>query len=136
LLTNKQLGELGELAFLHKAISLGFRVSKPWGESCAYDFIVDWRGHLSRVQVKCVHGYHPGGTYLLACARRRSLPPYEVIHYRPSEVDFLAGYVVPEDTWYIIPISLFCRRASISIPRDRRRGLFAAHREAWRLLQR
>src|ERR1700675_2682302 len=45
----KRRGELAELAFLKKAIGMGFLVSKPWGDSDRYDFIVDgggkrWRG--------------------------------------------------------------------------------------------
>jgi len=135
LLTYKQLGELGELAFLHKAISLGFRVSKPWGESCSYDFIVDWRGRLNRVQVKCVHRMHPRGSYHLKCSSSRTSPPFKFVHYRPAKVDFIAGYVVPEDTWYIIPVSLICRKDFVTIPRDPRRGCVARHREAWDLLQ-
>jgi hypothetical protein len=27
------MGEVAESAFLHKALELGFRVAKPWGES-------------------------------------------------------------------------------------------------------
>jgi len=136
LLTYKQLGELGELAFARKAVSLGFHISVPWGESCAYDFIVDWRGRLNRVQVKCVSGRHARHCYQLNCCRRSTTPPRRLVHYRPNEVDFLAGCVVPENTWYIIPAALFCRRFSLTIPRDPRRGVAAACREAWHLLQR
>ncbi len=40
-LTCKAKGELGELAFVHKAASLGFGVAKPHGENEPYDFILD-----------------------------------------------------------------------------------------------
>ncbi|PYV75282.1 MAG: hypothetical protein DMG97_06765 [Acidobacteria bacterium] len=45
-------GEVGELAFMRNAISLGFGVAKPWGDSDHYDFILNL-GHLFwRIQVK------------------------------------------------------------------------------------
>lgn len=37
----KRRGELVEVAFLHKAVSLGFGVAKPYGDSESYDFILD-----------------------------------------------------------------------------------------------
>ena len=49
----KRTGELAEAAFLLKAESLGLRVSKPWGDSERYDFLLDSSGRLCRVQVKC-----------------------------------------------------------------------------------
>ena len=54
---SKRRGELSELAFLHKATSLGFGVSKPYGNSERFDFILISRGwpegdKLFRVQIK------------------------------------------------------------------------------------
>ena len=37
----KWQGELAEMAFQHKAASMGFTVTKPYGENESYDFIVD-----------------------------------------------------------------------------------------------
>ena len=51
---SKRKGELSEAAFLLKATSLGFGVAKPWGDSERYDFILDSRERLWRVQVKSV----------------------------------------------------------------------------------
>ena len=36
--SGKKRGELAELAFLHKAVSLGFPVSKTYGDSDRFDF--------------------------------------------------------------------------------------------------
>ena len=33
ILISKRRGEVAELAFMHKVISMGFRVAKPWGDS-------------------------------------------------------------------------------------------------------
>jgi len=53
----KRRGEAGEAAFLAKASSLGFSVSKPWGDSDRYDFVLDSGHGLLRVQVKSVSCY-------------------------------------------------------------------------------
>jgi hypothetical protein len=42
-LTTKRRGELAELAFVLKAASLGFGVSRPFGDSERYDAILDAR---------------------------------------------------------------------------------------------
>src|SRR5580692_13186298 len=46
------LGELGEVAFMHKATSLGFGLALPYGHLHRYDFIVESGRNLWRVQVK------------------------------------------------------------------------------------
>ncbi len=48
----RRVGEIGELAFIQKAIRKGFLVSKPWGDSDRYDAVTDWKGRLLRVQVR------------------------------------------------------------------------------------
>jgi len=86
---------------------------------------------LHRVQVKCSTQLL-NGLYRVNAHRRtqgRAVP------YLASEIDFFAAYIIPEDTWYVIPIhaihstSLFFRRR-----RDRRPGLYDQFREAWHLL--
>jgi hypothetical protein len=47
--SHKRRGEIAELGFLYKAASMGFAVTKPYGDSESYDFVVDsgdrfWRG--------------------------------------------------------------------------------------------
>ncbi len=45
-------GEIAEALFVAKALSLGMNVSKPFGQNCRYDFMVEVMGRVSRVQVK------------------------------------------------------------------------------------
>jgi PD-(D/E)XK endonuclease len=88
---------------------------------------------LWRVQVKCSTQLSTG-LYRINAHRRlngRAVP------YLPGEIHFFAAYIIPEDTWYIIPLraargvtSLLFRRR-----RDRRPGLYDAYREAWHLLR-
>ena len=86
---------------------------------------------LHRVQVKCSTQLL-NGLYRVNAHRRTQ---GRAVLYLPSEIDFFAVYIIPEDTWYVIPIlaihatSLFFRRR-----RDRRPGLYDQFREAWHLL--
>jgi hypothetical protein len=48
----KRRRELGEITFLQRATALGLRVSKPFGDSDPYDFIVDNGRRRWLVQVK------------------------------------------------------------------------------------
>jgi hypothetical protein len=88
---------------------------------------------LWRVQVKCSTQLSTG-LYRINAHRRlngRAVP------YLPGEIHFFAAYIIPEDTWYLIPLAaargvtslLFRRR------RDPKPGLYDAYREAWHLLR-
>ena len=88
---------------------------------------------LWRVQVKCSTQI-ANGMYHLNAHRRtggRAVP------YLPGEIDFLAAYIIPEDTWYIIPLQAFLGSTSLLFRRraDRKPGLYDAYREAWHLLR-
>jgi hypothetical protein len=128
----KKLGELAELAFLYKAVSLGFPVSKTYGDSDRFDFIVHSSQHFWKVQIKSssklVHGGYPVN------AKRRVRD--QLIPYTPDEIDFLAAYVAPEDAWFIIPIQALQSRTSFRVypRRSNKKGPFDHHREAWYLM--
>ncbi len=181
----KRRGELAELVFLLIATRLGFGVSKPYGDSERYDFILDSRDLVSRadahvataapgrraaqvhraaaaapsyprslrgknarlarilcpltptpplyrVQVKCSTQLL-NGLYRINAHRRSGR---RAVPYLPGEIDFIAAYIIPEDTWYIIPLhavrgtSLLFRRK-----KDRRPGLYDQYRQAWHLLR-
>jgi hypothetical protein len=63
-LNTERIGELAEAAFLHKAVGLGFRVTKPWGDSERYDFVLDSGTRLWRVQIKCTAVERAGGYHI------------------------------------------------------------------------
>jgi hypothetical protein len=129
-LTRKQRGEMAEAAFLAKAAGLGFRVSKPWGESSRYDLIVDNGRKLLRVQVKSAHRADDFGGYTFHAHGNTARA------YRSSEIDFLAAYVVPVDTWYLFPVEEFRKYKSMKLfpSSRRRRSKFEKFREAWRMV--
>jgi hypothetical protein len=128
----KRRGELAELAFALKAASLGFSVSKPYGDSDRYDFIVDFGKRIARVQVKSVSGLYRG-VY--------SVSLHHGIHgilcpYTPAEIDFVAVYIFPENAWFIVPGEAFNAKGGIHMyPAERGEcGMYDRFREAWCLL--
>jgi hypothetical protein len=125
----KLRGELVELRFMTCATEHGLRVSKPWGESSRYDFVVETGGRFLRVQVKsttCLRG----SNYICSTVGANQKA------YNRAEIDFFAIYIIPVDAWYIVPIAFV---------RDKKRGLcftphnshskHAPYKEAWHLLQ-
>jgi hypothetical protein len=48
----KRRREIAELAFMQKAISLGFGIAKPWGDSDRYDYILVSGRSFWRVQIR------------------------------------------------------------------------------------
>jgi len=88
---------------------------------------------LWRVQVKCSTQLE-NGLYHLNAHRRtggRAVP------YLPGEIDFLAAYIIPEDTWYIIPLEAFLGSTSLLFRRstDPKPGLYDEFKEAWHFLR-
>ena len=57
--------------------------------------------------------------------------------YSESETDFFAVYIIPEDTWYILPVREVVGRVRLLFrPKGyHRRDIYAHYREAWHLLR-
>jgi hypothetical protein len=109
-------------------------VSKPYGDSARFDFVVGQDRPLHRVQVRSTRIFTNSRAWV--CRFTRSNPP---VRYSSRDFDFLALYVVPHDVWYVIPMSAIkpaplyiCVYPHIS----RSRGRWEQYREAWCLLTR
>ncbi len=129
-LTCKAKGELGELAFVHKAASLGFGVSKPHGENEPYDFILDSGKRLWRVQVKSIFSPFRSGYRTMGQRSNHDM-------YKTNEVDFVIVYIAPLGIFYVIPLKyLSASRAIALYPSGCKSGggHFERWREAWHLL--
>jgi hypothetical protein len=127
-LTRKRRGEMAEAAFLHKASRMGFGVSRPWGDSEPYDLIVDSGKKLWRVQVKSASHVNKWGGYMVRATGNDTRKKYSL-----EEIDVLVAYIVPEDLWYVIPVTLFRTIKGVKLypaPR-RRRSKYEVYREAW-----
>jgi hypothetical protein len=126
----KEKGELAELAFLHKAASLGFGVAKPYGDSESYDFILDSGKRFLRVQVKSIH------------TRTQWVYRTQAHHnsgqrYTAEDIDFLVAYVVTPDIWYVIPVNCVTAASALSFYPSgcqKNGGQFECYREAWHLM--
>ncbi|SRR5581483_947825 len=136
-------GEYAESAFLARAIALGFRVSKPWGDSAPYDFILEKKltgggrrltARIIRVQVKSAWVRTSYGRYRIRTSgtgtRRR------MRSYSPSEVDFVIAWVVPRDVWYVIPVAAICGKDTVALRPNlpKNAGGWERYREEWGLL--
>ena len=127
----KSKGEWAEISFMKKAMGLGFTISQPYGDSRLFSFLLLVSGRrVLRIQVKSCwkmcKGYYPLNTH---CAYRR--------RYRSRDVDFVVGYVVPENAWYVIPVSKITGTTSALFPhKPRSRGRYEKYRDAWHLLRR
>ncbi len=123
----KRGGEAAEAEFIARAAGYNFRIAKPWGDSDAYDVLVGMGQGFLRVQVKstacfrgCAYRVKGGG----------SAGPYS-----KDDIDFLAAHIVPEDTWYIVPVEVFSGVDALHFnPRARAKGQYERYREAWCLL--
>lgn len=129
----KARGELAEARFLAKALDLGFVVSKPFGDNARYDFILDWEGVISRVQVKSAWTRSRRGDYQFGAspAQLRGERPRP---YHRNEIDFLVACIVPDDAWFIIPVAAISTRNHLMLT-TRSSHPFARYRDAWDLLQ-
>ena len=128
--STKLQGELAEVCFLWRATQLGFTISRPYGDA-RYDFVVDSGRTLHRVQVKSV-SKPLRGVYRISTSSGRTAKK----GYTSDEIDFLAGYVIPEDAWYIVPIALVPGYVCIHVcPHRRSRRKYERFREAWHLLR-
>ncbi len=128
--TCKLQGEWAELLFMARAAEHGFSVSKPWGESQAYDVTVESGGKFLRVQVKSTASTSGYKGYVCSFIQTGTPP------YRREQVDFFAIYVIPEDVWYIIPSEVATRQKyNILLSPRRKKQKYTRYIEAWGLLR-
>lgn len=122
----KRRGEWAELCFMARAAEHGLCVSKPWGETAHYDFVVETEGKLLRVQVKSTFSNRKG-KYRCGVHGSRGA-------YAADAFDFIAAYLVPENLWYIIPAEKIEGKEAIMISPKLETAKYRDYREAWNLL--
>jgi PD-(D/E)XK nuclease superfamily protein len=129
----KRRGEWAELKFLLRATEAGILVSKPYGDSARFDFILGHRSPLHRVQVRSTRILTNSDAYI--CRLTWGNPP---VRYARNDFDFLAALVVPCDAWYIVPIAAILgrRHASFYPHHPNTHSRMEPYREAWHLLSR
>jgi len=130
-ITRKQQGEIIEVAFLHKAIELGFSVTKPYGDCEAYDFVVDSGSRMWRVQVKSSYSKRNSAYFINACRNRPYKKPYS-----PEEIDFMVVYTTPDEAWYVIPATALAGHNTLCLHPHMKDsiGMFEKYKGAWCLM--
>ena len=111
-----------------RAAEHGLSVTRPWGETSRYDFVVEHKAHFARVQVKSTM-FKQGRSYY--CSVRGSRGPYV-----GDPFDFVAAYLIPEDIWYIIPVERFKGQGTITLIPNNKNSKYKQNEEAWHLLRR
>jgi PD-(D/E)XK endonuclease len=89
---------------------------------------VEFNGHMSRVQVKSTWSEeqrHKGYRFPTCTWHRQ---------YRAQDVDFIAAYVAPKDTWYIVPMRAIVGQTRMRIGEKENTPKYKRYREAWKLL--
>ena len=128
--SEKEKGYLAEMAFVTKAMSLGFNVCKPMGETAGFDFTVESGLEVKKVQIKSRWNKWERRYSLRISGSKRP--------YRADETDFVIVYIVPEDAWYVLPVNVVAgRQIGHFYPhRSSSGGRLEMYREAWHLLGR
>jgi PD-(D/E)XK endonuclease len=123
----KLRGEWAESVFVERASARGLAVSKPWGDSKSFDFVVGSPGRFVSVQVKSTT-VEMGGGYMCTVKKNNQ-------RYARGAFDFLAAYVIPEDVWYIVPAGKFAGRVTLILSSNSAEAKYEKYREAWDLLR-
>jgi hypothetical protein len=133
----KQRGEWVELQFMAQAAKRRLAVSKPWGDTQAYDVGIEHGQNFLRVQVKSTTA-RSGAGY-----RCMFMPNYlKKCDYSLDQIDLFAAYGIPVDAWYLIPAALLlgARRRTMAAlapvvpPAKKASYRYECYREAWNLL--
>lgn len=132
---SKKQGELNQLRFLLKCYEKGFQVSLPYGDSAKYDCVVDGNGKLYRVQIK--------STSYQDKSRRQDR--YKIIAsggcdakkpYTKDDIDILAVYIVPHNTWYLVPVErLEAHISTYFAPQREGKGKYEPFKEGWEIFE-
>ena len=126
--TYKQRGEWVELLFMTCAARRGFNVSKPWGDSARYDVCLEHNGRFLRVQIKSTDRW-AGSAY--SC----TLYAFHQRAYTTNQIDYFAIYIVPDDIWYIFPVSKLLGQTAVILTPHRKGHKHERYKEAWDLLR-
>ena len=150
--TSKLRGEWVELRFMTRAAELGLMVSKPWGDSAPYDFVLG-----RQIEARQIEAHHPEASRTNAHSLDpRNQPSFLRVQvkstshqrgrsfkcnisandgpYLPGQLDFIAAYIIPADTWYILPAHVAAGQIHVMLSPHLATAKYSPYREAWHLL--
>lgn len=117
---NIKKGLLTELRCEYDFSNLGYIVSKPITSDSRYDYIVDVKGKLLRIQCKTGAAYdeEENAFSFLCCSTNWNS---KSIHsYSKSEIDYY--YVVFKDKSYLVPVEVGNRKVKILRLKTKNKG--------------
>jgi hypothetical protein len=130
----KRRGSQYEAAFVTQALKRGLDILEPYGDYMPYDVMVqNADGRIQRIQVKGTNSPIKGkpGYKILAAGGN-----LKKVALSPAEVDVLAAYVEPEDTWYLVPVVKLNGNMSVYLnPNTKLNGRFEVWKDAWNVFQ-
>jgi hypothetical protein len=131
----KQMGELWELDFLRKALGMGMIVSKPWGDSYRYDFVVDTAGKLWRVQVRATESRFGARGYAVHASVYKGR---KIVGLTKKDIDVIVAYIANRNIWYVVPVQAFVPRKNLWFYPDgsKKGAMFEKFRDAWWVMTR
>jgi hypothetical protein len=133
---SKAQGDIAEITFLLKAKKLGLTCLTPYSAITPYDIVVDTGSRLIKVQVKSSNtnmtrnGRRYDYKYKVGLGKGK----HSKTRYNQNEVDIFAVYIIPEDTFYIIPFGAV-RTINIYIHTDKNDHTFSKYRENFDLIK-
>lgn len=95
---NPHKGFLAEQEFVLEALKNSFRVSQPLFQQEVYDFVLDYKGKLNRIQVKATGEFDIKQQRYSLTVRKKDGTIYD-----KSEIDFIVA-IIPNNIYYIIPV--------------------------------
>lgn len=129
---NNQNGNIAEGKFISEAISRGFSISKPVVGESQYDYILDNKKELIRVQVKSTHKH------------RKENDRYKINTnygggdkklYTNGDIDIFAIYVADCDVWYFISIDDIQAKTINLYPHRESNGSYESYKDNWKVLR-
>lgn len=104
LLSSHYIGKITELEVARSFLSLGYQVCEPLVADSRYDFIVDIKGKLYKIQVKTSTLKEDGSYIEFATSTSHTNTKGTVnIKYSPNDVDYFA--TMYDGQCYIVPIN-------------------------------
>jgi len=126
---NNRQGAWVEALFVARATAKELNIARHWNPASRYDFLVEYKGGICRVQVKSCSYPKRRDRYDCVYQRVKQRP------YADTEFDFVAVYVVPEDLWYVIPTKVLGTVQVIGLSPYLSRSKYYRYQEAWDLLR-
>lgn len=123
-------GAIGEAAFIVEALKRGIETCIPYEQISPYDVLVKTKSGWKRVQVKTCDSMHKCGGYKVTCSKRG-----DKVRYTRKDTDLVAAYIIPEDTFYIVPIKEVRSTTLVVYPHKEDTGIYETYKDDWQLLK-